>query len=639
MKRKIYYIPALFAFLCCLCTSCKKYLDIVPDNVATIEYAFRMRITTQKFLNTCYSQIPLLGDLSQGPAMMTGDELWFPSEPLDYSSAGWNIGKGMQNVNAPYLNYWGETEPATSRNRQLWRGIRDCNTFLENIYKVPDMEEWEKIQWAAEVKFLKAYYHFFLLTLYGPIPISRQNIPVDAAPDVVKVSRRPADSCFNYITGLLDEAIPDLPANVANENEELGRATRSIARSIKAKVLVYAASPLFNGNTDYQGFKNREGEALFNPVYDASKWEKAAAACREAIEDAATQGYQLYTFTPPSNLTFSPETLKKIELRNIITERWNREIIWANPGNNSAALQYRATPSGLDPAAAGNTIPRGDLGVPMKIAALYYTKNGLPINEDRTWNYNGRYNLKVAGTADAYYIKNGYTTAAFNFDREPRFYANLAFDGGIWEAQGKTSDTDPFFMQAKVGQAHGKQGPLKYSISGYWPKKYVHYSNVLTATTYTIRDYPWVLMRLGDLYLLYAEALNESNGPSDDVYHYLDLIRARAGLPPLRDAWTNYGTTPAKCTTKDGLRDIIHQERSIEMALEGQRFFDLRRWKEAPEAYNAPISGWDADQENPQAYYREKQYFMQQFSLRDYFWPIAQAEVIANKYLLQIPGW
>src|SRR5690606_6599447 len=111
-----------------------------------------------------------------------------------------------------------------------------------------------------------------------------------------------------------------------------------------------------------------------------------------------------------------------------------------------------------------------------------------------------------------------------------------------------------------------------------------------------IEEYPWPMMRLADLYLIYAEALNESSGPSEEVFLYLDKIRERAGLKGVKESWTNYSKNPTKPTSKEGLRDIIRRERNIEMCFEGSRFWDLRRWKLAAQELNKNITGWDRNQ-------------------------------------------
>src|SRR5690606_9904075 len=153
--------------------------------------------------------------------------------------------------------------------------------------------------------------------------------------------------------------------------------------------------------------------------------------------------------------------------------------------------------------------------------------------------------------------------------------------------------------------------------------------------------YPWPVIRLANTYLLYAEALNEAYGTSrsNEALEYVDRVRERAGLLPVRDAWSGYSSNPGKPNTQEGLRDIIRQERLIELALEGQRFWDLRRWKEAAGQLNSAISGWDIQQEAAADYYRENIVFSQRFTTREYLWPIDETEVLKNRNMVQNPGW
>src|SRR6202008_3121426 len=101
---------------------------------------------------------------------------------------------------------------------------------------------------------------------------------------------------------------------------------------------------------------------------------------------------------------------------------------------------------------------------------------------------------------------------------------------------------------------------------------------------------------LADLYLMYAEALNEVKGYSTEDTHWINLVRERASLPTVEESWTNYSTDPSKYTTKEGLREIIQQERAIELMFEGHRYWDLKRWKKAHVALNQPIKAWDITQ-------------------------------------------
>lgn len=634
MKKVLIIVSVIITFVSL--TGCKKYLDIVPDNVATIENAFAMRSTAEKYLFSCYSYMPSQANLDQNPAFFGGDELWVV--PTNTSPA-WQIAKGNQRVVEPYSNFW----QGTQGGKDLYEGIRQCNTFLENIDVVPDMSQSEKDRWISEVKFLKAYYNFWLVRMYGPIVLVKKNLPVSANTDEVRIPRSPVDSCFSYIIQLLDEAQPNLPDKVENEISELGRITKSIDLSVKALVLVTAASPLFNGNTDYHGFANADGQLFFNATADQNKWQKAADACKTAIDFCESMGYQLYHYQPQfSQYNLSDTTLTEMSIRNAVTEKWNTEIIWGNTNSMAGGIQASATPRGLDPTKTANQGTRGSIAPPLKIAEMFYTNHGLPLTEDKTWDYSGRFKLKVAGEADKFNLKEGYTTAKFNFDREPRYYADLGFDGGIWYGQGHYDDkgSDLLYVSCKAGQPAAQIVASAYSTTGFWPKKLVNFNNIIgDGNTYTVQSYPWPVIRLADLYLLYAEALNEVGGSETTVFQYIDAVRERAGIPSVEDSWTNFSTNPGKYQTKEGMRDIIHQERLIELAFEGKRFWDLRRWKEAVSELNQPISGWDISQSGAEGYYRERVIFNQTFSTRDYLWPINENALLANSKLSQNPGW
>lgn len=613
--------------------SCKKFLDIVPDDVATIENAFTMRTTAMQYLYTCYSYMPQQSSPSNNPGFVAGDEYVFLNTNRD------RIARGNQSMSSPYLDYWS----GASGGQPLFEAINDCNTFLDNIGKVPDMEDWERKQWAAEVMFLKAYYQFYLLRMYGPIPLMKKNIPITASAEELKVKRQPVDSCFDYIIQLIDSAENYLPLTISNPTQELGRITLPIALAMKAKILVYAASPLFNGNPDYATFTDQDGKPFFNPVYDPSKWTKAAEACKEAIDACTSAGNELYYYNQSiTQYNVSPEITTQMNIRNSLCEKWNKEVIWANTQSMTTSLQNYATPRGLDPAFIGTNTLYGDYSIPLKIIENFYSKNGVPITEDKDWDYSKRFDLSVVPDTDRYEMIPGYTTANLNFDREPRFYADLAFDGAIWYGQGRYTEdsTKPFWtVEGKLGQAQSRVTNTYYAISGYLPKKVVNYTSVI-GNSYTVTAYPWPILRLADLYLLYAEALNESNdAPVPEIYTYLNMIRARAGLNTIQESWDNHSTNPLEYTTKDGLRKIIHQERCIELAFEGQRFWDILRWKESVQTFNGPITGWDVDQSDVTAYYKEKVLYTRSFKLRDYFWPISQNEIIHNSNLIQNPGW
>jgi hypothetical protein len=584
--------------------------------------------------------MPRNGHFNDNPAMNAGDELWYMYPSKDINVNFWNIARGGQNASQPLGNFW----EGTTSGRPLFTGLRDCNIFLENIHKVPDMDRFEKDRWSAEVTFLKAYYHFYLLRMYGPIPLVKNNLLVGSSTDAVKVYREPVDSCFNYIVQLLDEVMENeqLPDRiVGTEATELGRITKSIVLAFKARVLVTAASPLFNGNTDYATMNDpKGGKALFNTTYDPQKWVRAADACKEAIEFCHTNGYSLYHFTGAAyNLV--PETRLQLDIRGAVTDKdMNTEVIWHNTLSRASDIQRWSMPL-INPGTSGSG-PKGIIAPPIKMAELFYTKNGVPITQDITWDYGNRYVLRKATNAERFYIKPNEETVQLHFDREPRFYADMGFDRGIWYGNwiNNYDTTGLAVLRARKGETAARQGISNYSITGYWVKKLVSITTSCAADgAMTSVQYPWPEMRLSDLYLLYAEALNEVNGPGADAFNWINQVRARAGLKTVEESWSTYARENTKYTTKGGLRDIIHQERLIELAFEGQRFWDLRRWKEAHIVLNQPIKGWDIEQLDASSYYKEVLLFNQTFRMREYFWPLSINELLINRNLVQNTGW
>ncbi|QEH42043.1 RagB/SusD family nutrient uptake outer membrane protein [Chitinophaga sp. XS-30] len=631
MKKLKRWLIALFGPLLFSCN----YLDIVPDNIATVDHVFRMRNTTEQYLFTIYSYLPRVTDCYNYPTFLGGDELWANEFNVNLVKPAWQIAKGFQNVVNPYSDYWS----GTNGGRGFFVAIRDCNTFLENIYKVPDMDDYEKDRWAAEATFLKAYYHFFLFRMYGPIPLIRQNLPITSNTADVKVSQEPVDSVVNYIASLLDEAVVNLPDRIVNEATEQGRVTKSVAKALKARLLVTAASPLFNGNPDYAAHTGggKNAVKLFPSAYEDTKWERAMIACKEAIDECHAAGHELYYFNQ-AFLPFpgSPETITEMSVRNALCEKWNPEAVWTNPVARPVAAQLENLPRLYSGDKQSATL--SSFGVPLKIAELYYTKNGVPISEDKTWNYNARYSTRTATSADALRLKPNYVTANLNFDREVRFYAGLGFDGGRWFGQGRFNDADNVYVEAKLGQIANNHA-WAYSMTGYWAKKLVNPQTVSSATEVTPQTYPWPVIRLADLYLLYAEALNEWQGPGVETFKWIDLVRARAGLNGVEQSWTDFSTSPGAPQSKAGLRKIIHQERLIELAFEGQRFWDLRRWKEAESVMSQPITGWNNFGKTADVYYQVKYLFNPVFRKRDYLWPVKEENLIDNSQLVQSPGW
>lgn len=634
MKLYIKYFCLLVVLLSGM--SCKKFLDVTPDNVGTIEYAFRNRNEAENYLFTCYSTMQQLSDVVMNAGFTASSDIIYPDNLANptLDATGFNLIRGKQNTGTVGLNFWEGTNSA----RNMFQALRRCNDMLANIDKPVDLGSIEKVRWIAEVKFLKAYYHFILLRMYGPIPLIKVNLPISASAEEVRVKRQPTDECFAYVVQLLDEAIPDLPPVISNQATELGRATRVMALSLKAQILATAASPLFNGNPDYAAFTDQDQRHLFSTTYDATKWKKAADACKAAILEAEQRGLKLYNFVPPSAVNDSLKRVLNIQVA--VTEKWevNTELIWGL--NYGYKYQGYAIPRMTQKSISNASANPSNFAVPVSTQELFYTDKGLPITEDRTWDYVNRYTLKTGDVANMFYIRKDYETVKAHFNREPRFYADLAFDGAIWYGNGNISDIrNLYYVQARgTTSLAGPRNDYATNLTGYWPKKTANYLSIYDDGFQEI-SYRLPVIRLAGMYLLYAETLNEAEGPTEEVYTYIDRVRARAGIPGVREAWNTYAKNPGKAGSKDGLRDIIHQETRIELCFEGQIGWDLRRWKELQAALSKPLQGWNIKDPNPANYYRLTNVVIPVFGIRDYLWPIESNTLIVNSNLVQNPYW
>jgi len=663
----------LAALTLALTSACTDYLDIMPDNVATMEHAFSNRNVARRFLYTCYNMLPNPTSLKDNPASVGGDEAWWC---LDDANAGGLVyresnaaylAQGKQSANNPYLNYW----DGSNNGKCLFRGIRDCNIFLENIHTPSDILIDERLQWISEVKVLKAYFHYYLLRLYGPVPIIRDNVPVNEATGAIHVYREPVDDVVEYIVELLDEAYPTLLDNsFETQSIDAGRITKPVCAAIKAEVLVWAASPLLNGSEEqaptFSLIDNR-GVQLFPQEYDPAKWTRAAQAVKEAIDICHLYGHKLFTYIPPSTgSALSQTTLLKGALRGAVTEKFNTEIVWPDTHDSNSLQNYSITY--IDTYTAINFL--GEFGPTLKMAEEFYTRNGLPIDEDEEWtnwvgsNFNQRYEPitvstdagsginKVSSLAEDHLHNiaskdnsGAAVTAKLHFYREPRFYAWIGFDRGIWELNGKNDDNERF-ISGRGDEQMGYMSAGRHNPAGYQTKKLVSTKTIQEAsgsiTWYNDIRFTFPLIRLTGLYLLYAEALNESNpAPTEEVFKWIDMVRERAGVPPVKEAYQKaVSSKKSKPNTKSGMRDIIKKERRIELSFENARFYDLLRWKDAYQYWNEPVRGWNISRKAADEFYQVSIIYSGRiFNTRDYFWPLSISSLQVNNNLVQNPGW
>ncbi len=618
-------------------------------------------------LHTCYDYMPKPANITTNPALLCSDVVLNPTFDPSYhyyrNKSTDYVVNGKQSADSPLLDYWDGANydylnqrwgDADDRGnlKSLWAGIRMCNIMISNVDKVPDMLDDEKDQWKSEMYVLRAYYHFYMLRMYGPIPYMNQAIPVSLPPAEIQRPREHVDTVVAKIVRDIDTAIVigGLPAALAGQKYDLGRINLPVATAIKAKALILGASPLFNGNTKYDNYTDNMGKELISQKYDVEKWSKAAKACVEAITAAENAGLKLYKFDPNEyNLNVDPRTVQELTLRAQITDNVaNSELIWGIGRQNIQQLIFHssvplnADQIGRTPGSFNNLH-----GATMNVVDQFYSNNGVPINEDHTYAYNQRYKtIDVPAGQELYFNdESGTKVPVYNTSREPRFYAYLSFDQGRYYCLSTPDDTKSAVIRSKNGDYAGVNRML-YTPTGYSVKKLVpwnrqHIEGQINNIEEVLYFFP--LIRLSDLYLLAAEALNEAGEPRTEVLKYLQPVRTKAGLDEetggVDATWSQYSKFPDKPSTKDGMRDIIKQERMVELAFEGQRYWDIKRWNEAELYFNRPLMGWNVRGSNNIEYYQVKAVANRNFTKRDYFWPIKQTSVDINYKLVQSPGW
>ena len=276
MKKIIF---ALSLLLLCSCS----YLDVVPEGKATEEDIWKTEEQAENYRYYMQTYMPNLIGYDWSPDQFAGDDFITGARGTTYYFSSKSLLYGEENANLTYFGRWAPNCTSGGTNYDIYRGIRYCFYLLDNIYKVPAVSQENADRYAGEAWFLVGYYHQCLLEYYGPIVLVKKFIPIDAPESEILTPRTPYDECVKYIAECYDRAAGLLP-DVVGESE-LGLPTKMAALSYKARLLLYAASPLVNGNSEfYADFVNKDGTHLINQTYDAEKWKRAMDAAKEAID-------------------------------------------------------------------------------------------------------------------------------------------------------------------------------------------------------------------------------------------------------------------------------------------------------------------------------------------------------------------
>lgn len=627
MKHTILSLVALL--LAGLATSCN-YLDIVPDGTATEKDAFANPKAAERYLYSCYGYIPSPGIATTGLDFLTGDEVATSFEHELFA----NFPKGSYSATSPIISYWND----------LFTGIRYCYILIDKVDAVPNIDKDKAADYQAQAEFLIGYYHYLLIQNYGPTVLI-QGIEDVNVPAQEFRPRVPLDQCVDFVAKKLDDAAAKLPAQ--RSGNEYGLATSVIAKAVKAKLLTMVASPLFNGNSEYYSdFKDKEGNALMPLTYDQSKWERAYTATKEAIDAAHAIGHKLYYNNGSLSNIKEPSDPTQRSLRLALLDKENStEIVWGDTrGTNHWQIQGKSAPIYKGKPAWGG------VGPTLTMMKRFYTDKGLPIDEDPDFPTPDHQWELMNVPADCPYAED--RIPRFLYNREPRLYAWTTFHNGYYEIGGVGGVNDEknqyskhyqrgenrLVMKFLSGQPSGRSGGTNnnYSPTGFLNKKLVH--PLKTPDEY-FRQYIHPYIQLSDLYLLYAEAAVEL-GKLDEAKEYLDLIRKRAGIDSVDVSWAK-AKNPSKATTKEGMREIVRQERMIELYLTNQNFWDLRRWKIADHYFGIRPVGMDISKDRIEEFTRPTEVNIERafVSPRNYLMPIPQGEIDKNIHLVQNPGY
>ncbi len=618
----------LIILSCLLFCSCSDYLDKEPDTELTIDIVFEQKQLVERWLADCYSGIPdpywgYLHDESWDLLAddVTASQRWqqYGWKVLPYLEGNWNTQSEWDG------NYWA----------RLPQCIRTCLIFSERVHALPaeGLTAQEVEYMKAECRFLTAYYYYLLANTYGPIPFSPGYLtPTEFNLADLMVGQTPYDEIIDWIDKELLAVSEILPASYSSR-EKYGRATSIMCLAVRARMLLFAASDLTNGNPDYAGFVNCEGKELFNTAKDATKWQKAVAATRLLIEKAHAAGHQLYVEKNPDG-TIDPfgscQNGFLVSLANA-----NPEILFARPSCNYSSYENHCT-SKLD---NGN----GGVGVTQEMVDAFFMANGLPIDDPRA-NYvedgfssedEVRYTAWTEGKpTDSDNLKAITSEGTYNMycHREPRFYVAVNFHNA-WQSRGQRH-----YNMLKGNENTDNNGTHDAPQTGYLLRKRV---NPQTDVLQGLHPYrPGILYRLGEAYLNYAEALNEADGSNRaEILEYLNRIRERAGIRPYTTGETTADAIHVDINDRDEMRKLIRAERRVELCGEGLRYEDLRRWKAAEKVLNGPKYGMNYQSDNSGDFFKRTAYLNRIYTKANYWLPIHQSEIDKNPNLVQNPFW
>ena len=671
MKKQL---KNLFKYLCiAICTSIYSscnYLNVDEyfNDMIPLDTVFARQELLERYLWGASYLLPNEGDLysnSFGPYMTATDECLMSWRKAEY--AGTFLQADQVTPFSGYYNMWD----------RYYQGIRKANTVMTRIDECKDLATFDRREILGLAHFLRGYFYFHLLQLYGPVPLlPDEPLDVGAPLEELCYERNTYDECVDYICADMEIAYDYLEAS--RPSNQITRPTKYAAAAVISRVRLYAASPWYNGNTAYSTWTTSDGRHFISQERDNSKWALAAEAALRIIE---SDNFSLHTvMRGEGNVEFNgggldpeveaeysasfPDGMGDIDPYRSYANMFNGET----PVSQNPEVIYSMTLSNTNTQIALPLSMDGYNGcnITQVLVDAYRMNDGSDYNIDEHPDY---YQLmtETDKTFSGYILNpsggtanNGNAQALKKFNnREPHFYATVAFNESYWEGTSITNSSEltartKQVMHYYVGQ-NGYQGPNNpedYCLTGYICRKYVHpEDNARGSAGGVIKAKTFPIFRYAEILLNYVEALNNLEQPYTvgdsvtierdpaQIQKYFNMIRFRAGLP---------GITLAEASNPQTMQDLIERERMVEFAHEGRRYHDVRRWGIAMETENAPVRGCNVEinansEEGRRNYYRpvnvDHQYAQHTFTQKMYFWPIPDSKLKQNPLLVQNPGW
>lgn len=588
MKNKIFLSVILAAFLA---GSCENPLEVTPYDKYGPEFVFGEPKKAEEYVMRNYNVFPYGSSDSQGFNRLESGKSMIASASDE----------AMPNIPGSNIDILtnGSWSPSSSNPDNQWdvnyQYIRSANIGLENIDMLPEKYAALRDQFKGELMFIRAYAHFELIKRYGGIPIITKTLTLD---DELNLPRNSFKECVDFVTSQCDEAMPYLLSPDVASGGQNGRISKGAALALKSRMLLYAASDLYNG----AAYAGSASDLIGYGSYDKTRWEAAAKASADVI---ALNYYELYK---PSAIA---------DAANDATVRTNGE-------KNYADLFY--TLAGNKELILIRTSPQGN-GVEKKNFPVGYT-NGQGTTNPSQQMVDAYGMLNGKSIADA---TSGYSATNPYNNRDPRFNVSIFHNGETWSGRAVETFTDG--LDNKITATNATK-------TGYYLQKFMK-SGIVISGSETKTNHCFPIFRYAEILLNYAEAMNEAYGPDVDPKGYgktaraaVEEVRARV-LRPKDAALTS---VPAGDAT--AMRTAIRNERRVELAFEDQRQIDVRRWKIAPETIGKNLNGIKITKTGTTFTYEPlENVAVRIFEPKMYLYPIPKSEMNKNKALIQNPLW